>query len=117
VARDLELHAKHSRELRRWYKEHGICTQCGAGWADYPHVRCPDCMKKDRAYGKKFDPDGSKHRVANRDRREARKAAGLCIDCGAPADGGITQCKSCAEKRRESVRMYRLRQKVKEGRA
>ena len=41
----------------------------------------------------------------------------LCIDCGAPNDGIHTRCKRCVARRQESNRMYKLRRRIREGRA
>lgn len=109
-----EKAAKDSRELRAWYKAGGVCIQCGKGWAEPGHVRCTDCMRKSQLYQKRHDPDGTKHKANAKARRDQRRANGLCTNCGAPTDGKIKLCSRCAAKSRESNRMYKLRQRLKQ---
>ena len=65
------------------------------------------------ARARKADPDGTKHRVNAKALREERKAKGLCIDCGKPADGIHIRCPSCQRKHRESNQVYEIRKRVK----
>ena len=109
--------AESNRERRTWYKEHGICESCGCGWADPGRVLCTDCRRKADARQKRRDPDGEKHKQYVKELRDERRARGLCIDCGAPNDGVHTRCKRCVARLQERVRMYKLRRKIREGRA
>lgn len=108
------------RERREWYKAHGICEACGQNWAEPGYVRCKECKKKADARLKRFDPDGQKHKAYVKALRDERREKGLCIDCGSPNDGIHTRCARCAERRKDSVRIYKFRQRneraLKEGR-
>lgn len=41
-----------------------------------------------------------------KERRQRRKAQGLCIDCGREADAGYATCSACREKRRRHYRAW-----------
>ena len=109
--------AAMSRELREWYKSKGICNQCGRTWAEPGKVLCKTCQKRSFASQKRRDPDGEQHKQYVKALRDERRAKGLCIDCGAPNDGIHTRCKRCVAKRQESNRIYKLRRRIREGRA
>ena len=109
--------AAMNRETRRWYTEHGICNVCGQTWAEPGRTRCKACYARAIAGTKRRDPDGEKHKAFVKALRDYRREHGLCIDCGAPNDGIHTRCKRCVARRQESVRMYKLRRKIREGRA
>ena len=109
--------AEANRELRAWYREQGICIGCGQTWAEPGYVRCKACYKKARAREKRSDPDGEKHKAFLKSLRDYRREHGLCIDCGAPTDGKHLRCKAHNDAQNEACRMYKLRKKIKEGRA
>lgn len=105
--------AAYNREMRSWYKEHGICIACGQTYAEPGRVKCKACQKDADARHKRYDPDGSKHKAYVKALRDERRANGLCIDCGSPNDGIHTRCKRCVEARRDSTRIYHFRQRNK----
>ena len=41
------------------------------------------------------------------EKRRKRKAEGLCVDCGKPAESGYVTCASCRVERREFQRRWR----------
>lgn len=108
-----ERRKSQNRERRAWYKEHGICIDCGRVFSDPGRVRCHMCMKRQRASRLTSDPDGSKNMTRKKELREERKAAGLCIDCGKPNDGVHARCATCLKKRRESQMILYIRKKIK----
>ena len=80
------------------YLDAGLCVKCG-GNRDTKSTRCSTCRKTD-----------SKNMS---DLRNRRIKAGLCAHCGkCPPDGGLRNCRPCADKlnrrtRRQSDRMKR----------
>jgi len=46
-----------------------------------------------------------------RNRRAARVAAGICVNCQNPAAPKMKRCQACEDKNREGVLRYRARQK------
>lgn len=103
----------YNKERYHWYKSHGICANCGRTWAEPGKVLCAMCARKNAASQKKYDPDGSRTAAAHSALRAARKAAGLCIECGRPLDGQYTRCATCLARARERAQMYRLRKRIK----
>ena len=103
---------KAYRKVRyQWNKEHGICVQCAANWAEPGHVTCKPCRIKAAHSRLKYDTSlGEKKRSHNR--REEYISKGLCKDCGKPTIGGLKVCKKCRDRRRESALIYRIRQKI-----
>lgn len=101
-----------NKELRNWYRERGICIACGQTWAEPGYVRCKACYALARAREKKNDPDGMKHKQYVKAMRDRRKAAGLCVDCGAPNDGIHVRCAKCIARRNESSQVYKIRQRM-----
>lgn len=78
-----------SKELYQWYKEKGICVQCGSYKSAPGRVRCECCLAKNAESSSKQrkkrgveerKKDNENHRIA----REKRKQKGLCINCGKP---------------------------------
>jgi hypothetical protein len=78
----------------------GKCVRCGIAWAEPGHSFCRKCLDKHLLECKRYDPD---HAKANA-RREARRKAGLCIDCGKPAMEGKSRCQRCYERQQDSGR-------------
>jgi len=107
-ARDRELKRRQSQYYIR--KEKGMCVSCGARAARAGKVLCSRCAMRSRNYSKARDPGWAKQRAM----REARKAAGLCVDCGKPSEG-LARCSRCREMRHESVLKYRIMKKIREG--
>lgn len=101
------------REMYHWYVEHGICTRCGEQ-AVPGRTLCAKCKRKQRKYLDKADPDRSKHRQYNRDRRARLKAEGKCTWCGkADAIEGQTLCPQCKKKMDETRTVYAIRKRIK----
>lgn len=74
------------QELYAWYKQMGICPQCGTNKAAPNRVRCEECLAKNAESADKHRK--TKH-IPNRityfkDLREQRKENDLCIWCGKP---------------------------------
>jgi hypothetical protein len=66
---------------------------------------CEKCLEAHREDSRKSNQNGIKAKA----RREARIAAGLCIDCGKPTDReGKARCSACLEARRDSTRKYQI---------
>lgn len=97
-----------------WYKDHGICVNCGKQPAFYNHTLCPKCMEKatiERAERRAKDGDKIRAYYAEyaRQWRKKRKDAGLCQMCGKPVVSGI-MCEACkARDREKKARYQRLR--------
>jgi hypothetical protein len=69
------------------------------------HVMCEKCLEAHREDSRKSNQNGAKAKA----RREARIAAGLCIDCGKPTDReGKARCSACLAARRDSTRKYKI---------
>lgn len=90
----------------RYYSllEAGKCVRCGVRYAEAGHSNCRKCLERHKAEIKRYDPDNAKKNA----RRQARREAGLCIDCGKPALEGSSRCKKCTEARRDSARKYSI---------
>lgn len=104
--------AKGNRERRAWLKDNGFCIACGSNYNEPGYVLCKQCMKNRVIYDLRYDPTGEKRRTNNQKRRLERAAAGLCTECGRPALPGLKVCWTCRERRRECVRMYKLRKRL-----
>lgn len=109
---------ERNKATYRWYKAHGICPRCRTRWCVPGHVYCDDCYAHQYAVAERRDPGRVQRNAYDRDRRARLKAEGICTHCGQrPAEPGKLKCKECKDKQNESNRMYRLRQRIKEGRA
>lgn len=78
-----------SKELYQWYKEKGICVQCGSYKAAPNRVRCEYCLAKSaESSAKKREKQGTEERKKDNENhriaREKRKLKGICICCGKP---------------------------------
>lgn len=74
------------QELYAWYKQAGICPQCGTNKAAPNRVRCEECLAKNAESAdkhRKISPASSKKEYY-KSLREQRKEKGLCIWCGKP---------------------------------
>lgn len=78
------------RSNRAYYLAQGRCPQCGGKRPLMPgHKMCEQCRKKNVESKRKL--------------RDARKASGLCRECGKPIeDERHTACASCREKIRRN---------------
>lgn len=99
--------AENAKARREALKAKGFCEQCGKTWAEPGRVRCKKCLAKNRAAGR-----SERSRMLNIERRNMRREAGQCIDCGAPTEGK-TRCTRCLERQVDSNRIYRIRQRTK----
>ena len=104
-----EHRAQYNRDRRAWYIEHGICARCCREFAEPGHVHCRKCLQHeiDRRV-KTRARDNAKHREL----RQERIAKGLCPYCGKPATNGMKSCDRCRAMRRDSVRKYKILQRM-----
>lgn len=90
--RNREKENKANRERRAWYKENGICVECGQKKAFYKRVRCEDCLYKLSLYKEPTDES----RKYKREWVKKRIEAGLCINCSRPVyHGSKRYCEIC----------------------
>lgn len=89
----------YNKERYKYYKDKGICTQCGAAWARTGRVECEACAAKLKA---RHDARADERRKQEKALYEGRKAAGLCPVCGKypPRPNRVT-CEKCAQRQRE----------------
>lgn len=80
-------------ENYKYYKEHGICPQCGVREHAPGRVRCEICLaqnaessarKRLNENDNEYDTRMKKMRYYNRSTRSERKENGKCIWCGKP---------------------------------
>ena len=103
--------AREIERLRRIYTgrlEAGKCVRCGIAWAEPGRTACRKCMDKHNAVNKEYDPKWQKRTA----KRQERIEAGLCIDCGRPAEEGKQRCQRCNWRRQESMRVYRIKKRI-----
>jgi predicted amidophosphoribosyltransferase len=96
------------KQKRLAWKAEGKCQECGKRWAEAGKTMCKPCLKALNERLKRNDPDRAKRNAW----RQARVDAGLCIDCGRPAEPGKQRCERCRKMRRESEEKYRLKKKL-----
>lgn len=91
---------EYQRELRRWRKEHGICTICGKEKV-FTGVVCEGCRekmnKKAREKYHSMTPEEKEKYLANiskrrKERRVERRKQGLCVCCGKPVYADYSMC-------------------------
>ena len=107
--RSREEHNAQNRERYRWYKDRGICTTCGRAWVVPGHVRCKECEAKIAKY---HEASYDKRKEQQKQRRQERIAAGLCIECGKPAIPGMRKCERCRMMRNDSTRKYKIQKRI-----
>lgn len=92
-------HERYMRENREFFRAHGMCTTCGATDAYTMAGRwlCSDCTDRQNQYRAEYrEKNREKLRADDRNRRAARKAAGLCVKCGRDMEGDRhSKCASC----------------------
>lgn len=95
------------QELYAWYKQMGICPQCGTNKAAPNRVRCEECLAKNAESAnkrRKINPAPSR-KAYYKSLREKRKEDGLCIWCGKPTCSSSTvfciDCKIKNQRRNE----------------
>lgn len=84
-----------SAEMYRWYKAHGICVACGREDAMIGHVRCFDCLEKEKDHSRRYYQSvehKEKKKRSNIRRIEERKNKGQCIECNRMAVQGKIRC-------------------------
>lgn len=94
---------------KRWRDrmiEAGMCTRCGKTWAEPGRKYCRACLAKHAA-----ETNTPENREKANLRRAERRAAGLCIDCGAPTEGH-QRCERCLEMRRDSTRKHAILKRI-----
>ena len=104
------------REQYACYRAHGICPKCKTRSASPGHVHCDECLaKKRKQLWRGITHQTNAERC--RERREALKASGLCINCAkAKAVEGHVLCEKCAAKNAEAQQVRKIRKKLqKEG--
>ena len=101
--------AQAAKDRRDWLREAGMCTRCGKTWAEPGRFWCKKCQAEHRRTTK-----GEEYRKKVNARRQERKEAGLCIDCGAPSNGQL-RCQKCNEARMDSTRKYRIIKRLRNG--
>ena len=102
-----------SKELRRFYTEHGICQNCGQEFAEPGHVRCKACAEIFREWKKRSDPDKSKQKQYRKQLLDFRRANGLCLDCGKKAADGRVRCINCLRKAKEAEQVRRIKKRIR----
>lgn len=103
--------------LRSWYKQHGICPECGQREGFNGGVLCFECREKNQQKNIKYQSDPVRreryNKTANaRKNRQyyERKSAGMCTRCGKVKQEKGQLCFSCWRKRQKQ------REKAKSGR-
>ena len=117
-----------SRERERQYKKityeyckaKGICVICRREPAFYNRVRCPSCMEKQAQQkanrtAKMTQEQRDRKNQQKRERYHRYKDAGLCVNCGKPAQEGKTLCTRCLIQQRRNGAAYRERSGKKKG--
>ena len=110
--RSKDEHNAQNRERYRWYKDRGICTTCGRTWVVPGHVRCKQCEAQIAKY---HAASYEKRLERQKQRRQERIAAGLCIDCGKPAVPGMRKCERCRMMRNDSTRKYKIHKRIEKA--
>ena len=105
----LQRNNENRNALYHWYKAHGICPYCGTRYPEPGRVHCAQCLRRLLALRQRRDPGNEQHKKYNREYRERKKAAGLCVDCGkGKAMDGKTRCARCAERMDQSRTKYNI---------
>lgn len=104
---------------REWYKQHGICVNCGQRNAMDGKVLCWECSNKRAEYRESLGPrpEAQKEQIRQCQQRlyAKRKAMGVCVRCGNPnLYDGTLRCMQCTL---ESRRYGRERQRKKPKKA
>jgi len=103
---------KTSKEYQAERKAKGLCGSCGNKVVP-GKSRCQRCIDKAKdRYRKKQGrprkpPTDKKEKAKHdwyRERYEARKAAGLCVNCGEPKSDESVYCQTCLDRQRKRQR-------------
>lgn len=95
-----------SKELYQWYKDMGICCQCGCKKAAPKRIRCEECLASNAESAKKRrekweESERKKDNEVRKKARNKRKEEGNCIFCGKPKTASSTCfCIDCRIKNR-----------------
>lgn len=95
--------AERAKELREWYKAHGICTVCGQKDAVGRLKMCAECLYKANEATRKWASKNPGYwRDAQKKRRQRLLEEGKCQKCGRENDNpGRKYCRACALKWRQ----------------
>ena len=106
--------AKEDRETYVFYREHGICARCRKEKAMIGRVYCQKCAeegadRKAERYAAMKENEKAEYTARNvlsfRKRRQARREAGICLDCGKRrVREGCVRCTECLIARRRKNR-------------
>lgn len=99
----------YDREEYEWYKTHGICVRCRKAKARSGRTTCAACAAQNTERTLRYFNEltvekrkeySQRATEKQRERRDARYAAGLCVICGKrpPRDNRRT-CTLCSSKR------------------
>ncbi len=94
------------RELKRWYKEHGICVNCGQNEVYLPRSKtlCLQCLEdqKERHKNREISTEQRyRENMHNRRRYDLCVAFGVCTKCAKrDVSEGHTICNVCLAKMR-----------------
>ena len=97
MRKDKAATKEYDRERYQWRKSHGMCVKCGIKGTPPGRTQCPECAEFMRMYMREYLNDGRKR--ALRERYAQRRAAGVCVYCETPTNGGV-YCDYHREKRR-----------------
>lgn len=106
---------KRNREQYEWYKAQGICPSCKTRYSSPGHVNCEQCnAKRRKRLWDNITPKTNAERC--RERREALKARGLCINCAKrKAVDGHVLCPRCATRNAETQQAIKVRKRMQKG--
>lgn len=106
-----EQHTANSREVREFYKQHGLCPRCGKNKLIGDEKNCLECsaygyevtMRSRRSKG--VEHYNKAHADWARKEHAKRLENGICTRCGKrKADYGYKTCGICREKMRNQKR-------------
>ena len=119
----LEKKRKYCRENKEFYRENGICTECGKVLVPKSERICPECRAKITASRKPMSDEqrqrnNKKFSEYEKNLYRERKEQGICTRCGKrKAIHGKAKCGICLEKDAEMHRKkYFDRPNIKEYR-
>lgn len=86
-----EKNRLYARDTRRFWREHGICTNCGHEKAFRGKRLCPACLEKEaeRTRGRKKTEE---QKARDRERYYEHKQNGICVRCKRLATKGSIYC-------------------------
>lgn len=96
-----------------FFKQRGICPVCRAAALAPGRAACEDCLAAERRRNARRRAALTEEQRATYNARQRqntakmrarRKVAGLCLDCGKPAEPERVLCLGCKAKRKERVR-------------